>query len=159
VKQFLAKVTIPIRRHLYVYLAAFIVVSIAVSSSLILKFEADYPNSQIQTVNDAIWWSTVGISTIGIGNIVPESDAGRYLTLFLMVVGVVIFSVITAKIAAFFTEEEVRKDLDKEINVIEKDLNRVEKNIEGEVAVDDRKIEKQLKVLQKRLAKVEKSGK
>ena len=89
----------------------------------------------------------------------PESDAGRYLTLFLMVVGVVIFSVITAKIAAFFTEEEVRKDLDKEINVIEKDLNRVEKNIEGEVAVDDRKIEKQLKVLQKRLAKVEKSGK
>lgn len=145
-----------LQKHLFVYMVSFIVISIGISSSLILKFEAPYPDSQIKTVNDAIWWSAVGLSTIGIGNVVPESPQGRYLTLFLMIVGLVVFSIITAKIAAVFTEEEVREDLQKDMKIIEGDLNRVEHNIEGEVAVDDKKIEDQVKILEVKMDKLEK---
>lgn len=145
-----------IRKHLFINISVFIVVSISISSFLILKFEADYSDSQIHTVSDAVWWSAVGVSTIGIGNIVPESTAGRYLTLFLTIVGIIVFSVITAKIASVFTEEEVKEDLDENLKIIEGDLSRVEHDIEGEVAVDDRKIEKKLKKLESKLAEVEK---
>ena len=100
----------------------------------------------------------MGVSTIGIGNIVPVSDAGRYLTLFLMIVGVIVFSMITAKIASVFTEEEVKEDLDRDIKVIEGDLNKVEKDIEGEVAVDDKKVEDKIEELEGRLSKMEKKS-
>ncbi len=145
-----------VRLHIYLYLLLLVTVSMTFSSFLILKFESGYPDSQIRTIHDAIWWSAIGISTIGIGPVVPESTAGRYLTLFLMVVGVIIFSLITAKIASIFTEEEIRQDLDKDLKVIESDLNKVEKDIEGEVAVDDRKLESDLAGVEKRLKRLEK---
>lgn len=150
------KIIYKLQRHLFLYLILFIVISLTVSSFLILKFEAGYADSQIKTVSTAIWWSAVGISTIGIGNILPVSTEGRYLTLFLMFVGVIILSLITAKIASIFTEEEVKQDLDKDIKVIESDLHKVEKDIEGEVAVDDRKLESELVGVEKRLKNLEK---
>jgi len=149
-------VVIFFQRHLFLYLFLFIVITIVVSSSLILKFEAIYPNSPIKTIPDAIWWSAVGVSTIGIGNVVPESTAGRYLTLFLMVAGVIIFSVITAKVASYFTEEEVKQDLDRDFAQIEGEIDRVEKNIEGEVRVDDKKVEEKVEELEKKISKLEK---
>jgi len=109
VKEFILKVSAPIRKHLYIYLASFVILSILVSTSLILKFESAYLNSPIKTVNDAIWWSAVGISTIGIANIIPASPAGKYLTLFLMLVGVVILSVLTAKIPLFLRKPRLGK--------------------------------------------------
>lgn len=150
------RITSLVRSHLFIYISLFIIVSIIISSFLILRFESGYPDTQIKTVSDAIWWSAVGISTIGIGNILPESTAGRYLTLFLMIVGVIVFSIITAKIASVFTEEEVKEDLDKDIKVLEGDINRVEHDIEGEVRVDDRLVEDKVAELEKRLNKFEK---
>lgn len=158
-KRFILNVSAPIRKHLYIYLASFVVISIFLSTSLILKFEASYPSSPIKTVNDAVWWSAVGISTIGIANVIPVSTAGRYLTLFLMLVGVVILSVLTAKVAAFFTEEEVKKDLDVEFKAIEGDLHNVEKNIEGEVRVDDKIVEDKLEKLESKVEKLVKKKK
>ncbi len=146
-----------IRGHLFFNISIFILCSIVISSFLILRFESGYAESQIKTVNDAVWWSAVGISTIGIGNVLPESTSGRYLTLFLMIVGVIIFSIITAKIASVFTEEEVKEDLSRDIKVIEGDLHKVEHDIEHEVSVDDRVIEEKLGVLEKRLGEAEKA--
>lgn len=147
VKRFLYRLIHLTRRHLYLYLSLLIIFSVAISSFFILKFESGYPDSQIKTVADAIWWSAVGISTIGIGNVVPVSVSGKYLTLFLTVVGVVVISVITAKIASIFTEEEVRDD-----------LNKIEKEIEGEIAVEDKQVEDKLDRLEKDLAEIKKKG-
>ena len=147
------------QKHLFLYLFILISATITVSSVLILRFESAYPSSDIKTVGDAVWWSAVGISTIGIGNIIPVSEAGRYLTLFLMVVGVIIFSVITAKIASIFTEEEVKEDIDRDMKILEGDLNKVEHDIEGEVATDDRKVEDEIKKMEQRLSNIEKSNK
>lgn len=144
------------QKHLFVYLLSFIVLTIAISSSLILKFEEPYSSSGIRTIPDAIWWSAVGVSTIGIGNVVPESTAGRYLTLFLMIAGVIIFSVITAKVASIFTEEEVKEDLDRDFKIVEDDINRVERDIEGEIRVDDKKVEDKVEELEKKILKLEK---
>ena len=154
-----SKIFPPFRRHSFFNLLVLVFVVVAISSELILSFEKNQVNSSIRTFNDAIWWSTVGISTIGIGNIIPESIAGRYLTLILMVVGVFVFSVLTANIAAIFTEEEVREDINKELKTIEGDLAKVEKDIEGEIAVEDKTIETKLQRLESRLSKIEKNKK
>lgn len=155
-KQFILNVSAPIRKHLYIYLAVFIIVSILGSTLIILWSESAHPDTQIRSIGDALWWSLVGISTIGLGNIEPVSDRGRFLTVYLMTAGVIVFSIVTAKIAAFFTEEKVKKDLDVEFRAIEGDIHKVEKNIEGEVRVDDKIVEDKLEKLEAKVEKLEK---
>lgn len=96
-------------------LVVLLVVIVAVSSELVLLAERSHPDSGIQDFGDALWWSTVGITTIGIGNVVPVSAAGKILTLGLAVVGVFIFSILTAHFAdMFITEERIQRTVSSE---------------------------------------------
>lgn len=61
---------------------------------------------------DGIWWAWVTVSTVGYGDLVPETAAGRAFGSILILVGVGFFSLITANFAAYFVsqeEEEVRE--------------------------------------------------
>ncbi len=61
---------------------------------------------------DGIWWAWVTVSTVGYGDLVPETPAGRVFGAILILVGVGFFSLITANFAAFFVsqeEEEVKE--------------------------------------------------
>lgn len=147
-----------IKPHHYsvVSVLIFLVMIVFVSTELILFFEKPYQASQIKTFSDALWWSTVGISTIGIGNVVPSSPAGKVLTLCLMMVGIIFLSMVIANISSIFTEEDIRKDIDHELRQIEGDLNKVEKDVENEVATDDKLIENKVEELEDRIERLEK---
>ena len=143
-----------LRKYAIWKLVAFILIVIIVSSVLILQLEQGYPDTQIHDFADALWWSVVGISTIGIGTVVPSSIAGRYLTVALMIIGVFVFSILTAHIAAYFTEQEVKEDINEELNQIQGGLDKVEKDIQGELAIEDHKIEEKVERLEKEIEKL-----
>ncbi|UTR11572.1 potassium channel family protein [Evansella sp. LMS18] len=44
------------------------------------------------TIFDGFWWAVVTVSTVGYGDFVPESFFGRLLGLFLIILGIAIFS-------------------------------------------------------------------
>lgn len=67
--------------------------------------ERDVEGAQIATVVDGLWWALVTSTTVGYGDMVPVTDAGRGIATLLMLVGVALLSVVTANIAAFFVEE------------------------------------------------------
>ena len=48
-------------------------------------------NSQVETYWDALWWALCTISTVGYGDIVPITGAGRMAGAFLIIVGVMFF--------------------------------------------------------------------
>lgn len=131
------------------------IVIVAVSSELILFLEKPYAQSHIKNFGDAIWWSTVGISTIGVGNVVPVSSGGKVLTIFLMVSGIVLFSMLTANITALFTERDVRKDMSNELKTIEKDFYVTDRSIEKEIADKDTMIEQKLEIISRKLSDLE----
>jgi voltage-gated potassium channel len=56
--------------------------------------------SQAHSFFDALWWSTTTITTVGYGDIVPVTTAGRLVAVITLVVGVSSFGVVTAKLAA-----------------------------------------------------------
>lgn len=147
-----------IKPHHYSILDVFVVVMIIVflASRAILYLEKPFPHSPIKTISDAIWWAGIGVSTIGIGTIVPQSPGGKVLTLVLMLAGLVLFGVITAEITSIFTEKDVRRDLNKDVAAIEKDLLKVEKNVEHEVKADDKHIEDCVEQLEERIEELEK---
>jgi voltage-gated potassium channel len=84
---------------------------------------------------DGVWWALVTLSTVGYGDMVPQSEAGRSLGLLFVAIAVIWLSLISASIAAFLvglkmeasTEDEERIDTQ-----ILRRLDRIEALLERE---------------------------
>jgi voltage-gated potassium channel len=75
---------------------------LAVGSMLVLYYESQNPDANIQSGNDAIWWSIVTITTVGYGDRYPITNGGRLIGMATMMVGIGIFGVITSFMANSF---------------------------------------------------------
>jgi voltage-gated potassium channel len=75
---------------------------ITVGSALVVSFEAQSPDANIQTGEEAVWWSLVTVATVGYGDYAPVTAGGRIIGSVMMVVGVSIFTVLTSFIASSF---------------------------------------------------------
>ena len=63
----------------------------------------------IGTPWDGIWWAWVTIATVGYGDVVPISPAGRALASIIILFGMGLFAMITASFAAFFIRQDEEK--------------------------------------------------
>jgi voltage-gated potassium channel len=68
----------------------------------IVKVEASNAGANIRTGADGVWWVFVTITTVGYGDRYPVTDLGRIVAMATMVLGVVVFGVITALLAKRF---------------------------------------------------------
>lgn len=81
-------------------LAAIIVLEAA--AVLILGAESGSSQANIQGAGDAVWWTVVTTATVGYGDRYPVTPAGRLIGVFVMIVGVGLFSVLTSFLAQWF---------------------------------------------------------
>lgn len=66
-------------------------------------FEAERyaEGSNITSFGDAFWWSITSVTTVGYGDRFPVTADGRFVATFLMIVGIGLFSSLTALLAAW----------------------------------------------------------
>lgn len=80
--------------------------------ALILLFIIPIPivflEPSIETFTDALWWAVVTTTTVGYGDISPETPLGRILAVILMLVGIGIIGTFTSAITSFFNEKEIK---------------------------------------------------
>lgn len=74
---------------------------VATAATLVFVIERDAVGANIDSLGDAVWWAFVTATTVGYGDHTPVSGLGRLLAGGLMLVGVVLYSVVTAHIAAY----------------------------------------------------------
>ncbi|MBO8172408.1 MAG: potassium channel family protein [Bacillaceae bacterium] len=60
----------------------------------------------IETWEDALWWSIVTTTTVGYGDISPETGPGRLVATVLMLVGIGTLGMVTGTIATYFLSEK-----------------------------------------------------
>jgi len=90
----------------------------------------------IGTVWDGMWWAWVTMATVGYGDVVPHSGAGRLFGSLLILFGVVLLSLLTANLAAFFIGGDVEKmaqeekEADRHLKEISARLDRIERLLE-----------------------------
>jgi len=95
----------------------------------------------IDTFADAVWWSFVTATTVGYGDISPESGIGRIIAAILMLTGIGFIGMLTGTIATFFltpkSTEPIRADSrvidlsdlsDEDFNYIQTLINRLSDN-------------------------------
>jgi voltage-gated potassium channel len=80
------------------------------ASTVIYIFEGAGANENIGSFLDAIYWAVITITTVGFGDITPQTSEGRFVTMFLIVGGIAIISFMTSIITTSMTEklEEVK---------------------------------------------------
>jgi voltage-gated potassium channel len=95
--------------------AAFIVVG---GGAIFAAAESD----QDLTTWDGIWWSITTVTTVGYGDISPETDVGRGIGIVVMLTGIGFVAFVTAAIAERFIHREVREAVEDEIDEAQTDL-------------------------------------
>ncbi|MDQ6971436.1 MAG: potassium channel family protein [Mariprofundaceae bacterium] len=58
-------------------------------------------NSGFESIHDGLWWAFVTLTTVGYGDIVPQTGAGRIIAVMLMVFGVGVYSLMIANLTHF----------------------------------------------------------
>jgi voltage-gated potassium channel len=112
----------------YVALATGMLVVVAGFAISIADSES-FPNPWL-----GIWWAITTVSTVGYGDVVPHTVAGRVLAGALMFVGIGFLSMLTATIASTFVshdrENEDRED-DSEHEELITILRRIERRLDA----------------------------
>src|SRR5215470_694129 len=66
-------------------------------------YKAEHPtNPGFATFGDAIWWGVVTLTTVGYGDIVPRTTAGRVSGVAIMFTGVAVLGVLAGSLASMF---------------------------------------------------------
>ncbi|MDY6866233.1 MAG: potassium channel family protein [Halobacteriota archaeon] len=69
----------------------------------------EYQDNSIQGIFQGIWWAITTVTTVGYGDLYPESESGRILAIVVMIIGIGFVSVLTANIASYFVEKDREK--------------------------------------------------
>jgi len=105
------------------YLAAVTAVMTVAGGALLAFLE---PDAAPGGFLDGIWWAVVTVTTVGYGDIAPQTFLGRLLAVVLMLCGLGLLSTLAASISAFFVGADGQSDA----NETQRRLDRIEEKID-----------------------------
>lgn len=112
------------RSHIgYVVVAA--LAMIVAAAALIVAVEGQ-DGAGIETFGDGLWWAVTTVTTVGYGDLYPQTPVGRGVAALLMSIGIATFGVVTAKVAAFFVEEQADPTIHAKLDEILRRLDELE---------------------------------
>jgi voltage-gated potassium channel len=113
-----------------VRMVAFVALTLALIAAL-LEWWID---PAIGNFRDALWWAVVTVTTVGYGDIVPESTGGRIIACLLMLAGVSAIPITTSLVVSVFVgrmQARQREQDDRERREIIERLERIESALES----------------------------
>ncbi|MFB5630037.1 MAG: potassium channel family protein [Nitrosopumilaceae archaeon] len=83
---------------------------VVITSGVAIYFiESPHEDAEITNFIDAFWWATATVTTVGYGDVVPVTDAGRILGIGLMFVGISIIGVFISAFGAILIGSRLKK--------------------------------------------------
>jgi voltage-gated potassium channel len=108
-------------------------------SLLIFSIESQHPDSQINSMIDAAWWTVATVTTVGYGDVVPVTDTGKIVAIFYMFFGIGILALFLSVLGTQFYKRRFEKE-GKEISHAQKlilermdDLEKNQKNLQKDL--------------------------
>jgi voltage-gated potassium channel len=128
------------RSHLLA-LSGITLLIVFIGAYVVLLLEQGTEGAQIHNLSDAVWWSISTVTTVGYGDIVPESIAGRLVGMLLMAVGIGVMASFVSEFSATLvksriTVPDVKPDYKTAmINEVKSRIDKIDELSEGEVAL------------------------
>jgi voltage-gated potassium channel len=92
------------RGRLALYVVAATVLIVLMAGLAVLEAERGHPNSTIEDYPQALWWAVCTITTVGYGDLYPETLEGRLVALALMIGGLGLIGFTTGSLASWIVD-------------------------------------------------------
>ena len=122
-----------LRRRTFSLLGSISIVSVSVAAVLMYAAERQSEGT-IQTFADALWWAVATITTVGYGDVYPKTPVGRGIAVILMLIGISLFGVLTARLAAFFVVTDDQASSPHHLEMIMERLDGIVRGAVGALA-------------------------
>ncbi|THV41229.1 potassium channel family protein [Glycomyces buryatensis] len=87
-----------------VYITGITAMILLVSSLAVLDAEREVEGAQITDFGDALWWSVVTASTVGYGDLVPQTGTGQVIAAMLMFCAIGLVGLVSGSLASWFVD-------------------------------------------------------
>jgi voltage-gated potassium channel len=125
-----------------------IVAGLVVLFASLGAYQAEHKtNPEFATVGDALWWGIVTLTTVGYGDIVPKTTAGRLCGVAIMFTGIAVLGVLAGSLASLFNLEEASQGQPA-------DATGSERTTEHSVPVELAAVQAQLQAVERRLGEL-----
>lgn len=122
-----------------IYLLIVYAVIVFFGSVMIFSIESGHPDSEINSMLDAVWWTVSTVTTVGYGDIELVTDFGKIMAIVYMFFGITFLSIFVAVFGTrvykrrFEVEDNkfsyAQKQILQKIKDLEKNQINLEKNI------------------------------
>ncbi len=92
---------------------------IVIGSIVMYLVESSHPDSQINSMLDAIWWTVATSTTVGYGDIIPVTETGKIIAIFYMFFGIGMLGLCISILGTSFYKNRFEKE-EKEISHAQK---------------------------------------
>lgn len=65
---------------------------------------------RIQSFSDGLWLAFTTAATVGYGDLIPHTPLSRIFSVFVVLLGLAVLSLVTASLSAIFVEQEVHEE-------------------------------------------------
>jgi len=93
------------RGRLALYVVATTVLIVLIAGLAVLEAERGHPDSNINSYPQALWWAVCTITTVGYGDLYPQTVEGRLVALALMVGGLGLIGFTTGSLASWIVDQ------------------------------------------------------
>ena len=106
----------------------YVVVLFVIVSAIVLCIVED----SITNLVDAFWYVIVTLTSVGYGDITPHSSIGKVISYFIILIGIIFFSTLTAAIASIYISK-ITGDSENDLNSKIEELKEENKRLEGKI--------------------------
>ncbi len=101
---------------------------------------------------EGLWWAWVTVTTVGYGDVVPTTPAGRILGSLLILLGVGLFSILTANFSVYLisrSRQAITGEVEKELSRVERQVGDVRHEVQREIS----QVEAEVDTLDRQIAR------
>ncbi len=113
-------------------LAVSLIIGLAATLAFVAALLQRLVDPAFDTLGDALWWAVTTVTTVGYGDIVPESTAGRVTGAVLMLIGLGLIPLVTSVVVSILVSQRTRETRNaalRDLAVILERLDRIEQRL------------------------------